>query len=126
MEDTSSAKEVTLQGTPAYYFPKSFHEVVGAILRCLGLETGFQQNPNPCPKKEDNSKANHNQPISPKENADPPSSTDNSDPSTTVIEPPAGPPPSPTGDTNDGCLPMVSLFTPKKPGPSHGSGPQIN
>ncbi|XWS15342.1 hypothetical protein CRYUN_Cryun35bG0088400 [Craigia yunnanensis] len=74
MEDTSSTKEVTAQGTPVYY-PWSFHEVIRAILRCLGLETEFQQNPS-CPKKEDDGKVNNNQPGCQEEGAVPPSTTE--------------------------------------------------
>ena len=89
MEDTTSTEE-TAQGTPVYY-RWSFHEVIRAILRCLGLETEFQQNPS-CPKKEDDGKVNNNQSGGQEEGADPPSTIDYSDPPSKVTDPAADPP----------------------------------
>ena len=95
MEETSTTKEVTAQGTPVYY-PWSFHEVIRAILRCLGLEPKFHQNPS-CPKKENDGKVNTIQasgcqesPVaSSEEGPNPPSSstTDYIDPPSTVADP---------------------------------------
>ncbi|KAK6246513.1 hypothetical protein SCA6_009603 [Theobroma cacao] len=129
MEDASSTREVTAQATPGYY-PWSFNEVIRAILRCLGLENEFHQDPS-SPKKEDDGTVNGNTQagclespvVSPEAGADPPSTTDQSDPPRTVTDDPPADPPSTTED--DPGL-VISLSAPKRPGTSSGSGPQIN
>ncbi|XVF29929.1 hypothetical protein REPUB_Repub16aG0013200 [Reevesia pubescens] len=123
MEDTnSSTKEVTAQETPVYHYPAwYFHEVVRAILRCLGLEETHEIQS--CPKKEDDTKVNNIRPryqASAEEGAaDPASTTDYSDPPSTVTNSAADPP-----STNEDLV--VSLSTPTRPGTSSGRGPQIN
>ncbi|XP_039039815.1 uncharacterized protein LOC120177889 isoform X2 [Hibiscus syriacus] len=77
MEDTSSTNQVTSQTT-------LFHEVLRALLRCLGLETGFHPNPISCPKEEDD----HNGHASKKEAGSPPSPS----PTTGYSDQPADPP----------------------------------
>ncbi|KAL4332012.1 hypothetical protein GQ457_07G020230 [Hibiscus cannabinus] len=111
MEDTSSAKELTSHATP-FYFPTSFHGVIRALLRCLGLETGFQQNPISCPNDDDTQHASQ------KEAGSTPS------PTTDYSDPPADPPS--TTVTGDDGVPVIALFTPKRPGTGGGRGPQIN
>ncbi|XVE60840.1 hypothetical protein DITRI_Ditri05aG0159000 [Diplodiscus trichospermus] len=133
MEDNSSTKEVTAKGAPVYYpNPWSFHEVIRAILRCLGLEPEFHQNPS-CPKKEDDGKVRNNQaagcqefPLtSSEEGPDPPSSStsDTSDPPSTVTDPAAD---DPASTSRDPGTVEASLAAPRRPGTSSGSGPQIN
>ncbi|XP_039039699.1 uncharacterized protein LOC120177740 [Hibiscus syriacus] len=107
MEDTSSTNQVTSLAT-------RFHEAVRALLRCLGLETGFHQNPSSCPMEEDDDgKVDNNRHSSEKEAGSTP---------TGYSDPPADPPstPSVTG------VPVIVLFTPKRPETGEGSGPQIN
>ncbi|XVF63228.1 hypothetical protein PTKIN_Ptkin09bG0071000 [Pterospermum kingtungense] len=131
MEDhTSSTKEVAAKGAPVYY-PWSFSEVIRAILRCLGLEPLFHQNPS-CPKKEDDdgkvlndiqaaAGCQESSVASSEQGSDPPSTSaaDNSDPP--ISDPPSDPP-STTGDPSV----AVTLAAPGRPGTSSGSGPQIN
>ncbi|XVE55069.1 hypothetical protein DITRI_Ditri03aG0131400 [Diplodiscus trichospermus] len=110
MADNSSKKEAW-----------SFHEIIRAILRCLGLETEVQQNPS-CPKTADDGKVKSNQPGSQEVATDPPSNTEYSDPPSTVPDP-AADPPSTMGDV-PGLV--GSLSAPTRPGTSSGTGPQIN
>ncbi|GMI83213.1 hypothetical protein HRI_001990600 [Hibiscus trionum] len=96
MEDGSSTK----QGSP-FYYPTSFHEVVRAVLSCLG----FHQNP-----ISSSNKADHNQHAPPEEGS--------------VIDPPPDPPS--TTARGGGGVPVISFSTPKRPGTGGGRGPQIN
>ncbi|KAE8666500.1 hypothetical protein F3Y22_tig00112498pilonHSYRG00254 [Hibiscus syriacus] len=82
-------------------------EVVRALLRCLGLETGVQQNSTSCPKKQDDHNHQHQG-----------STTDDY----------SDPPPDPTSTTvrGDDGVPVISFSTPKRPGTGSGRGPQIN